>query len=149
MRYDRHFKKTVFISFLTIAFAYKTVYALPDEFTARRIMAGAKIFRALLASDADIESKTGKPFFQGIDLSIDYDVISAAPGSQDLQRGNTAFRDCFLSEVALYSPNSDELTGIARFRVSDFFFKRLRMDVKRTLYYFLIVLRSCAKIAKF
>jgi hypothetical protein len=43
--------------FLT-AFAYAATPSASDDFTERRITAGAKIFRALLAADVDIAHKT-------------------------------------------------------------------------------------------
>ncbi len=80
------------------------------------------------------EPETGTPFFLGIDLEVDYEAVSAPPGSLDLMRGEKHCRSCFISEVALYSPVSDELLGIARFRVSDSLFQRLSRDVKMTLF---------------
>jgi CheY-like chemotaxis protein len=41
---------------------------------------------------------------------------------------------CFLSEVGLYSPISDELIGIARFSVSDRLYRNLNRDVHKTLF---------------
>ncbi len=72
--------------------------------------------------------------FLGIDLEIDYDVIAADNGSLDLRYGIGDCQSCFLSQVGLYSPRSDELIGIARFRVSDRLFRNLSRDVRRTLF---------------
>jgi two-component system sensor histidine kinase/response regulator len=79
-------------------------------------------------------SASDEPLFLGLDLEIDYDVVSARPGSLDLSSGVKSCRDCFLSEVGLYSPLSDELIGIARFRVSDRLFRNLSRDVRTTLF---------------
>lgn len=80
------------------------------------------------------EPETNVPLFLGLELEIDYDVVSAPPGSLNLSAGKTQWCDCFRSEVALYSSASDELVGIARFHVSDSFFQRLSGDVKTTLF---------------
>jgi signal transduction histidine kinase/CheY-like chemotaxis protein len=75
-----------------------------------------------------------EPLFLGIDLEIDYDVVPAAEGSLDLRQGKKNCQGCFLSEVGLYSPRSDELIGIARFHVSDRLFRNLSSDVHQTLF---------------
>ncbi len=80
------------------------------------------------------DPETNVPVFLGCELEIDYDVVAAPPGSLDKSHGVTYCHDCFISEVALYSPASDELIGIARFRVSDSLFQRLSKDVKKTLF---------------
>ena len=54
-----YYKKIIFILFFIAVFSYTSGYSFSDEFTSRRITAGARIFRALLASDADIADKTG------------------------------------------------------------------------------------------
>lgn len=79
-------------------------------------------------------SASDEPLFLGLDLEIDYDVVTAEPGSLDLHSGVINCRGCFLSEVGLYSPISDELIGIARFRVSDRLFRNLSKDVQKTLF---------------
>ena len=75
-----------------------------------------------------------EPLFLGLDLEIDYDVVVAPRGSLDLQQGVKSCPGCFSSEVGLYSPSSDELIGIARFRVSDRLFRNLSSDVRKTLF---------------
>ncbi len=75
-----------------------------------------------------------EPVFLGLDLEIDYDVVAAIPGSLNLQNGADRCQGCFLSEVGLYSPISDELIGIARFRVSDRLYRNLSKDVHTTLF---------------
>jgi len=75
-----------------------------------------------------------EPLFLGIDLEIDYDVVAAPYGSLDLQHGARSCQSCFLSDVGLYSPLSDELMGIARFHVSDHLFRHLSSDVRKTLF---------------
>ncbi len=78
--------------------------------------------------------QTNQPLFLGLSLEIDYDVVSAPAGSLNLVHGISYCSDCFLSEVALYSPRSDELLGIARFRVNNDLFRNLSKDVKKTLF---------------
>jgi signal transduction histidine kinase/DNA-binding response OmpR family regulator len=80
------------------------------------------------------DAASKEPLFLGLGLEIDYDVVSAERGSLDLQYGMKHCQDCFLSEVGLYSPISDELIGIARFRVSDRLFRSLSRDVHKTLF---------------
>ena len=80
------------------------------------------------------EPETGVHFFNGIELEVDYETIQAPYGSLDLNFGVKNCLNCFVSEVALYSPHSDELLGIAHFKVSNTLFKRLTKDVKRTLF---------------
>lgn len=75
-----------------------------------------------------------EPLFLGLDLEIDYDVVAAARGSLDFKYGIVNCPSCFLTEVGLYSPRSDELIGIARFRVSDRLFRDLSRDVRKTLF---------------
>lgn len=75
-----------------------------------------------------------EPLFLGLELEIDYEVITAPPDSLDLAGGINQPPKSFVSEVALYSPLSDELMGIARFQVSDSLFQGLSNDVKNTLF---------------
>lgn len=79
-------------------------------------------------------STSDEPLFLGLGLEIDYDVVDANPRSLDLQHGVKSCQGCFLSKVGLYSPVSDELIGIARFRVSDRLFRNLSSDVRKTLF---------------
>lgn len=79
------------------------------------------------------DPQTSIPFLVGLDLDLDYEVIAAPVGSLNISKGERNCRECFLSTVALYSPASDELMGIARFRVNNAFFKDLSRDVKNTL----------------
>ena len=79
----------------------------------------------------DPESDT--PLFRGLALKVDYAVLDAPVGSLDLTHGQTDSRDCFVAKVGLYSPLTDELIGIAHFRVSDTLFRRLSHDVEQTL----------------
>jgi two-component system, sensor histidine kinase and response regulator len=80
------------------------------------------------------EPDSNVPFFLGLDLELDYETVSAPSEIRDFSLGEKNCNNCFLSEVALYSPASDELLGIARFQVSNTLFIRLSSDVKRTLF---------------
>lgn len=51
-------RKSVFAVVLLVAIVYAAAPSVSDDFTERRITAGAKIFRALLAADVDIDQKT-------------------------------------------------------------------------------------------
>lgn len=52
-------RKSVFAVVLVVAIVYAAQPSVSDDFTERRITAGARIFRALLAADVDIVQKTG------------------------------------------------------------------------------------------
>ena len=91
---------------------------------------GEAIDEILLFTDPESDA----PYFLGLEIEVDYEVISAPLGSLDITRGTTHCQNCFLSKVALFSPISDELIGIARFNVSDSFARRLVKDVRRTLF---------------
>src|SRR5258706_2449509 len=75
------------------------------------------------------DARSGIPYFESIDLKIDYDVVNAAKGSLDLHRGAIAGGG-FRTQVALYDPETYEVLGIATFRVSDRFFQQLVSDVR-------------------
>ncbi len=51
--------RLAFALFFVTAFAYAASPSISDEFVDRRISAGAKLFRALLAADVDIAGKVG------------------------------------------------------------------------------------------
>jgi two-component system, sensor histidine kinase and response regulator len=78
------------------------------------------------------DARSGIPYFESIDLKIDYDVVNAARGTLDLHRGANAGGG-FLTRVALYDPETYEVLGIATFRVSDRFFQQLTSDVRYEL----------------
>jgi hypothetical protein len=50
-------RKSLYALVLLTAIAYDPGFSVADDFTERRITAGARIFRALLAADMDIQSK--------------------------------------------------------------------------------------------
>jgi signal transduction histidine kinase/DNA-binding response OmpR family regulator len=78
------------------------------------------------------DARSGIPYFESIDLKIDYDVVGAAKGSLDLHRGANAGGG-FRTEVALYDPETYEVLGISTFRVSDRFFQQLTSDVRHEM----------------
>jgi len=92
----------------------------------RRVIAA--LDELLLLRDA----KSGVPYFESIDLQIDYDVVPMPKGSLDLHRGAKAATG-FRTEVALYDPETSEILGVAAFRVSDRFFQQLARDVRGEL----------------
>ncbi|HEV8432938.1 MAG TPA: response regulator [Thermoanaerobaculia bacterium] len=75
------------------------------------------------------DARSGIPYFESIDLKIDYDVVNAPKGSLDLHRGALAGGG-FKTQVALYDPETYEVLGIATFRVSDRFFQQLTSDIR-------------------
>jgi len=81
-----------------------------------------------------VNPNTESPFILGVELEIDYDVVPAPEGTLDLARGRIGSEDSFPTDIALYSPRTRELLGIARFSCSGEFFYRLRDDVRRKLF---------------
>ena len=75
------------------------------------------------------DARSGIPYFESIDLKVDYDVVNAPKGSLDLHRGAIAGGG-FRTQVALYDQETYEVLGIATFRVSDRFFLQLVSDVR-------------------
>jgi signal transduction histidine kinase/ActR/RegA family two-component response regulator len=74
---------------------------------------------------------TDKPYFNGIDLQVDYDVVDTdESGALDMTRGASVCPTCFPVSVEIYSTETYELLGIAAFLVSDAFFEELRSDVR-------------------
>jgi len=92
----------------------------------RRVIAA--IDELLLLSDP--RSKT--PYFQTIELRVDYDVVKADQGSLDLRRG-VSDPHGFRTEVPLLDPDTYELLGVATFHVSDGFFQQFSNDVRSEL----------------
>ena len=92
----------------------------------RRVIAA--LDELLLLRDA----RSGIPYFESVDLQIDYDTLQAPKGSLDVHRGARAGTG-FRTEVALYDPETSELLGVATFRVSDRFFQQLARDVRGEL----------------
>ena len=78
------------------------------------------------------DAHSGIPYFESIDLKVDYDAVNAPNRSLDLHRGANAGTG-FRADVALYDPETYELLGVATFRVSDRFFEQLTHDVQREL----------------
>ncbi len=56
-----------------------------------------------------------KPFTKKISLELDYDVVKAPPGSLDFSFGEEIPENCITVSIALFSPLSRELLGIAHF----------------------------------
>ncbi|HVR40562.1 MAG TPA: response regulator, partial [Thermoanaerobaculia bacterium] len=75
------------------------------------------------------DTHSGIPYFESIDLQIDYDAVQAPKGSLELHRGAKGGSG-FKTEVALYDPETYELLGVATFHVSDRFFQQLARDVR-------------------
>jgi signal transduction histidine kinase/CheY-like chemotaxis protein len=73
------------------------------------------------------------PFFVGVALEVDYDVVAAEEGSLDMTRGPSECKHCFPATVEVYSEESFELLGVASLLVSDAFFKKLRNDVRNKM----------------
>jgi signal transduction histidine kinase/CheY-like chemotaxis protein len=89
----------------------------PDRRIARLTEAMDKI---LLSTDPT----TQKPYILGV--SVEFDESTGAP----LQRGAQGCENCFEVDVPLLAP-TDELLGVANFKVSDSFFDSLKRDLVR------------------
>jgi len=76
------------------------------------------------------DPNTGQPFVLGLEVEIDYDAANIQQGGLKLKRGNADCRNCFLTEIPLYSGTTRELLGIARFYSGEHFFQRLKQDVR-------------------
>src|SRR6185312_16386527 len=77
------------------------------------------------------DAQSGKAFFTGIGLELDYDALGAAPGSLD--HALEAANDVFRVDAALYS-DAAELLGVAHFAVNATFYSDFSRDVRRQLY---------------
>jgi len=77
------------------------------------------------------DARSGIPYFESIELKVDYDSVGAPKGSLDIRRGVVA--GGFKADVALYDPDTYEVLGVATFRVSDRFFQQLAADVRHEL----------------
>ena len=103
---------------------------ISGEGDSRRQAVLATLDEILLFQDPDTES----PFFESVELEVDYDVIPEEEGSLDLRKGEGSEESGFPTEVALFDRSTFELLGIARFVVSDRFFESFKEDVKRSRY---------------
>jgi two-component system sensor histidine kinase/response regulator len=79
------------------------------------------------------DPRTEAPYFAGIGLEFDYDVVDAPAGSLD-RAADARRADAFDVDVELYAPDSGELLGLAHVAVGSEFFLRLAGDVRRQLY---------------
>ncbi|NLD39591.1 MAG: response regulator [Desulfatiglans sp.] len=84
------------------------------------------------------DSVTGTPFVSGIELIMDYDVLKdVQEGSldisrwQDVETKNTD-DDYYNVEIPLFSLNTKELLGIARFHCSKYSFRHFEKSVKKS-----------------
>ncbi len=84
------------------------------------------------------DSITGTPFVSGIELIMDYDVLKEVPeGSLDISRWQDvktkkADDNYYNVEIPLFSPDSRELFGIARFHCSKYSFTHFEKSVKKS-----------------
>jgi two-component system sensor histidine kinase/response regulator len=105
------------------------------NFLSGALRAGADRRRSVEAAAGELlllrDPASSTPYFLGVELLIDYDVVHAERGSLDLRRGERA--GGFPVEVGLFDPTTDELMGVARLNVSDRFFTQLSRDVRREL----------------
>ncbi|MFT4927795.1 MAG: two-component system sensor histidine kinase/response regulator [Phenylobacterium sp.] len=101
--------------------------ATPAQYLMAQQLQGA-FDRLLLLKDPLLD----EAFFVGLSLEVDYDGVPAKLGSLDFTEGNIGCSACFATVVQLYSPQSDELLGLATFYVSDAFFINLKTQLKES-----------------
>ncbi|MEM9300861.1 MAG: response regulator [Pseudomonadota bacterium] len=100
--------------------------ALADEAARRRL--DDALAQLLLLQDGE----RGQPYFDAIELAVDYDVVSAEPGSLDVRTGDFD-RGSFPVEVALFNPATFELLGIAVIHVNADAYRQFVTDVRSRL----------------
>ncbi|MEN8256395.1 MAG: ATP-binding protein [Thermodesulfobacteriota bacterium] len=74
-----------------------------------------------------------KPFTKKIRLELDYDVVKAPPGSLDFSFGAREPSNCVTVSIALFSPISRELLGIAHFSNNRAVIEDLEREVRTKL----------------
>lgn len=78
-------------------------------------------------------AQSQKPFTKKIRLELDYDVVKAPPGSLDLSFGEKEPDNCVTVPIALFSPSSRELLGIAHFSNNLAVIENLEREVRTKL----------------
>jgi PAS domain S-box-containing protein len=84
------------------------------------------------------DSVAGTPFVSGIELIMDYDALKDVPeGSLDISRWQDvktkkADDDYYNVEIPIFSLNTKELLGIARFHCSKYSFRHFEKSVKKS-----------------
>ena len=79
------------------------------------------------------DETTSTPFFLSVRMQVDSSALRDAEDVVDVARGRLDGAAAFPTDVAVYDPGTDELLGIASFRVSPRFFELFSADVKRHL----------------
>lgn len=83
----------------------------------------------LIATDPAIDDR----MVRSVALHVDYDMVSAEPGSLDLAEGERACSTCFTVSVPLMNQAGD-LLGVADFAITDRYFTLLSGEMKSKLY---------------
>ena len=74
-----------------------------------------------------------KPFTKKVRLELDYDVVEAPEGSLDFSVGDQNPTNCVTVSIALFSPTSRELLGIAHFSNNLAVIENLEREVRTKL----------------
>ncbi len=77
---------------------------------------------------------SGRGFFAGLSLSMDYGLLKAVPGSLDLRDGDSRCADCLSTQVPLFCSHNGALLGIAEFHVDAGPYRTLKAGLSRTLF---------------
>ncbi len=72
-------------------------------------------------------------YFLGIELEIDSSLFDFDLQQLNLSAGKTECGSCFEITSPLFSPLDDELIGVAHFKMNDFFYQKLKKDLKQVL----------------
>lgn len=79
------------------------------------------------------EQTSQEAFIQRLELSFDYELIDAPPGSLDLVVGSSSCPTCFVTDTALYHPHTHLLVGVATFYSNPNFVSRQVLKLRITL----------------
>jgi signal transduction histidine kinase len=117
------------------ALAQSRIHVIADALAAEgRQIHPEDVIKAMEAMMLITDPDTDNPLILGVELEVDYDVVKAAPVSLDLTKGLPTCQDCFATEIPIYSRDTKELLGIARFRNSTEFYRHFISDVRSKLF---------------
>lgn len=85
------------------------------------------------------DSSTGQPFIKAISVELDRSLLPTNTPTR-ISLGEIQCPECFVSEIPLYSSQTRELLGIATFYSASVFFAQLQYDVRKRLYFAMVLL---------
>lgn len=76
-----------------------------------------------------------EPFILGVTIELDSEAFEAMPvGGASYTYGASECGDCFISEIPLFTPDTRELFGVARFLSNDLFYREMAESVRIRLF---------------